>query len=215
MVISFFLLGAVIASAYSFFLALPARENVFKSQIETLKQKVSQLEKELNLTKDDLKASREELAKLSAEATESEKTESETSEDKASSTRVTKQIGIISRAYTVGRKRYIKIDYIQWFTGEAAVIAAREDGYITPDETSVPNDIYIRNVSSRIRTLEVSSSAVIKIIKTSEDIPNTRKVSWSEFTRSIGPSLSPPTRLCWVYLNSRNIVTRIEEQYTP
>jgi hypothetical protein len=52
-------------------------------------------------------------------------------------------------------KGTVVADYAQWFTGEAATEAAREDGEIGPDE-QVPNDYYIRNDNTRLRTLDVA-----------------------------------------------------------
>ena len=53
----------------------------------------------------------------------------------------------------------ITFDLIQFFTGEAAAKAAAEDG----EESPPPNDYYIRNVNSRLRTLPVRSDAPITV----------------------------------------------------
>jgi hypothetical protein len=53
----------------------------------------------------------------------------------------------------------ITFDLIQFFTGEAATKAAAEDG----EESPPPNDYYIRNVNSRLRTLPVRSDAPITV----------------------------------------------------
>ena len=53
----------------------------------------------------------------------------------------------------------ITFDLIQFFTGEAATKAAAEDGQESPP----PNDYYIRNVNSRLRTLPVASGAPITV----------------------------------------------------
>ena len=53
----------------------------------------------------------------------------------------------------------ITFDLIQFFTGEAATKAAAEDGKESPP----PNDYYIRNVNSRLRTLPVRSDAPITV----------------------------------------------------
>jgi hypothetical protein len=53
----------------------------------------------------------------------------------------------------------ITFDLIQFFTGEAATKAAAEDG----EESPPPNDYYIRNVNSRLRTLPVQSGAPITV----------------------------------------------------
>jgi hypothetical protein len=53
----------------------------------------------------------------------------------------------------------ITFDLIQFLTGEAATKAAAEDG----EESPPPNDYYIRNVNSRLRTLPVRSDAPITV----------------------------------------------------
>jgi hypothetical protein len=54
-------------------------------------------------------------------------------------------------------RRTITFDLIQFFTGDAATRAAAEDGKESPP----PNDYYIRNVNSRLRTLPVAADAPI------------------------------------------------------
>ncbi len=95
--ILFFFLGIFLASSYFFFLALPAREQVFKEQAETLGQKVSQLGKRLEQANRNLKALNIEIARLTTETPEAEKTEEDTAK-KTSSTSFTKHIGIIKKA---------------------------------------------------------------------------------------------------------------------
>jgi hypothetical protein len=56
-------------------------------------------------------------------------------------------------------RRTITFDLIQFFTGEAATKAAAEDG----EESPPPNDYYIRNVNSRLRTLPVRSDTPITV----------------------------------------------------
>jgi hypothetical protein len=55
--------------------------------------------------------------------------------------------------------RWATVDVIQFLTGEAATRAAAEDDAEVPP----PNDYYIRNTSSRLRTLSVTSDAPITI----------------------------------------------------
>ena len=56
-------------------------------------------------------------------------------------------------------RRTVTFDLLQWFEGEAAAKAAAEDG----EESPPPNDYYIRNVNSRLRTLPVRSGAPITV----------------------------------------------------
>ena len=50
----------------------------------------------------------------------------------------------------------IEFDLACWFTGEAAVAAAAEDGAEPP-----PNDYYVRNDNPQIRSLPVSSESEV------------------------------------------------------
>jgi hypothetical protein len=54
-------------------------------------------------------------------------------------------------------------DYAQFLTGQAAIDAAVEDGVTTPEE-GVPNDYYIRNVNSQLRTLPVAPNALVMLV---------------------------------------------------
>lgn len=51
-------------------------------------------------------------------------------------------------------------DYAQMLSGQEAIDAAVEDGVTTPEE-GVPNDYYIRNVNTQLRTLPVAPDAVV------------------------------------------------------
>lgn len=59
----------------------------------------------------------------------------------------------------------IVADYAQFLTGQQAIDAAVEDGVTTPEE-GVPNDYYIRNVNTQLRTLPLSPDVVV-ILSTS------------------------------------------------
>ncbi len=50
----------------------------------------------------------------------------------------------------------IEFDLACWFTGEAAVVAAAEDGAEPP-----PNDYYVRNENPQIRSLSVSAETEV------------------------------------------------------
>lgn len=53
-----------------------------------------------------------------------------------------------------------KFDVAQWFTGDAANRAAQEDGEIKPGET-VPNDYYVRNASTFVRTVPLADFVLV------------------------------------------------------
>ncbi|MGH8944525.1 MAG: hypothetical protein ACRDVL_00045 [Acidimicrobiia bacterium] len=51
----------------------------------------------------------------------------------------------------------VEFDLACWFTGDAAVRAAAEDG----EESPPPNDYYVRNVNETARTLDVAADATV------------------------------------------------------
>jgi hypothetical protein len=55
------------------------------------------------------------------------------------------------------------IDLEQFFSGDAADQAAREDGVLPPGQEHVDNDVYIRNESPQWRTLAVDPSATVAL----------------------------------------------------
>jgi hypothetical protein len=56
------------------------------------------------------------------------------------------------------------IDLEQFFTGPAAVAAAKEDGALPPGENSIPNDVYIRNESVQWRILPIDPAAKVSVV---------------------------------------------------
>lgn len=54
-------------------------------------------------------------------------------------------------------------DYVQWLTGEEAVTAAREDGYVGADE-DLPGEFYVRNENPRLRTLTLDANTMVTVI---------------------------------------------------
>ncbi|RMH86193.1 MAG: hypothetical protein D6683_00900, partial [Actinomyces sp.] len=75
----------------------------------------------------------------------------------------------------------VTFDLACWFTGDAAALAAAEDG----EESPPPNDYYIRNRSSRLRTVPVAGALD----------PRPTRVSWLANTG--GPDLVDGTYDEW------------------
>jgi hypothetical protein len=108
-------------------------------------------------------------------------------------------------------------DLAQWFTGEEANTAAREDGVIGPDE-SVSNDYYIRNENTLLRTLSFEDDVDLQVIdwnnccelRTGQLEPFAAAFEDSRAAGSYRGSLSP----YWVTVAAGEVV-RIEEQYLP
>ena len=105
----------------------------------------------------------------------------------------------------------VTFDLIQFFTGEAATKAAAEDG----EESPPPNDYYIRNVNSRLRTLPVRAGAPITVNvlaaqstgSSTKDVPVTLEKLASYFPNSGTPPF-------WITVEQGQ-VTRIAQQYLP
>jgi hypothetical protein len=116
---------------------------------------------------------------------------------------------IIRRVDTVRRR--LTVDVIQFFIGEEAATAAREDH---APEVPPPNDIWIRNVNTRLRTLPLEPTATIIVNvhgadrtgSTVEDI----QISLAQLARveRLGDGVF------WLTL-AKGRVTRVAEQYLP
>jgi hypothetical protein len=81
--------------------------------------------------------------------------------------------------------RTLTFDLIQFYQGEQAAIEAAKDRQESPP----PNDVYIRNVNSRLRTLPVAADATITVnglLATQTDTPVTL-AKLASLTRSYSP----------------------------
>ncbi len=122
------------------------------------------------------------------------------------------RIGYVRKAYTSNGKNYIDIDYVQFLTGQAAIDAAKADGIAEQDEHGnwyVPNDYYIVNDSSQLRTFEVSSTAAIKL----DDGSAKKSITFAKL-KSMGPTFDDGEMLmhCKVV---NGIVTSLIQQFVP
>jgi hypothetical protein len=77
----------------------------------------------------------------------------------------------------------IEFDLACWFTGEAAVMAAAEDGGETP-----PNDYYVRNENPQVRSLSVSAETEVIWYPTGDPASEVTATfaDWVEGTNSRG-----------------------------
>ncbi|HDP69984.1 MAG TPA: DUF1049 domain-containing protein [Actinobacteria bacterium] len=129
--------------------------------------------------------------------------------------KISRECGVLKQVYTSGGKNYLKIDYVQFLVGEEADEAAREDGEIGPGEHA-PNDYYIRNVSPKIRTLEVDKGAEIVVetypITAEGFVLNKQELNFTTFKQAF--ENDQITALCWITLEN-NVVIKIEEQFVP
>jgi hypothetical protein len=108
-------------------------------------------------------------------------------------------------------------DLAQWFQGEEANTAAREDGAIGQDET-VPNDYYIRNENTLLRTLSFGDDVELQVIdwtnccelRTGELEPFAAAFEGHQPGGPYRGSFSP----YWITITGGEVVG-IEEQYLP
>jgi hypothetical protein len=107
--------------------------------------------------------------------------------------------------------RTVTFDLIQFFTGDAATRAAAEDG----EESPPPNDYYIRNVNSRLRTLPVQDGApiTVNVLAAQETGSSTKDVpvTLAKLAGYFPNSGTPPF---WITV-AQGQVTRMAQQYLP
>ena len=107
--------------------------------------------------------------------------------------------------------RTVTFDLIQFFTGDAATRAAAEDG----EESPPPNDYYIRNVNSRLRTLPVQDGApiTVNVLAAQETGSSTKDVPVT-LAKLAGYFPNSGTSPFWITV-AQGQVTRMAQQYLP
>jgi hypothetical protein len=130
-----------------------------------------------------------------------------------------KAMGFIDEVREAGGVRHISIDYAEFLTGEEANAAAVEAGVIAPGE-DVPNDYFIRNVSSQLREFVVSDS--VAITTSTRWAPHDgfgASCTWEDFLSFWGPGLgdgeSHLHAVPWWIVRDGGTVISIDEQYLP
>ncbi|WP_167577933.1 hypothetical protein [Ammoniphilus sp. YIM 78166] len=138
-----------------------------------------------------------------------------------SAQKVEKQIGYITQVQKQKNGKYkVTIDYIQWFSGEAANRAMREDGKCKGFESEcfAPNDFYIRNVNPKLRTFELSKKAVIRLQTFGRKDGNfyfDQKVSLDNFANHFNKNKQHQAHIpYWIELQS-GVIVKVTEQYVP
>jgi hypothetical protein len=102
----------------------------------------------------------------------------------------------------------LDFDLACWFTGDAAALAATEDG----EESPPPNDYYVRNVSPALRTLDVESDVAVSWLPNPGDPSTETTITYADWltdrtTRDFQPGV-------WLTIGGDDI-TQIREQYVP
>jgi hypothetical protein len=107
--------------------------------------------------------------------------------------------------------RRVQVDVIQFFMGEAAAKAAAEDH---APEVPPPNDVWIRNASTRLRVLPIAPGAVVTVntLAAEQTGSSTKDVPWTLAQLAGSDQLSGA--VFWLSLDGGQ-VTRISQQYLP
>ncbi len=128
-----------------------------------------------------------------------------------------KVMGFIDRVWESGGKRWLRIDYAEFLTGDEAREAAIKAGQLSPGE-ELPNDYFIRNESHTLREYQVSSS--VRITTSTWHGEQEFPVTWEQFKAFW--SDSPPDADAaflkdspWWIIRDGSLVVRIDEQYLP
>lgn len=102
----------------------------------------------------------------------------------------------------------VEFDLACWFTGEAAVAAASEDGAESPP----PNDYYVRNQSEALRSLAVEGSAEVEYLANGGDPNTVTTTSYEEW--HVEWEIDGFSPGYWLTIEDGQ-VTRIVQQYVP
>ena len=127
-----------------------------------------------------------------------------------------KAMGYIDEVWEEGGTRYISIDYAEMLTGQEAMDAAVEAGYIAPGE-DLPNDYFIRNDNPQKREFKVAESAVITTATYGGGMEES--VSWDVF-KSFWTEFPPEgaahlNAMPWWIERDGDTAVKIAEQYLP
>ena len=102
----------------------------------------------------------------------------------------------------------VGFDLACWFTGEPAAQAAAEDG----EESPPPNDYYVRNVNTTVRSLTVGADAGVTWLPNPGDPSTEEMVPFADWLAGrAGRSFQPGV---WLTIESGS-VGYIREQFTP
>jgi hypothetical protein len=122
-----------------------------------------------------------------------------------------KACGIIKEVWVDGGVRKIKIDYVDYLTGAAAVAAAAAEG------EQVEDGYWVKNDNPKLRTFTVSSSVAITLDDRSLPPGHLVPLTWTEF--SDGWKLSGEEAVLrwslWWIERSGTTVVRIDQQFQP
>lgn len=127
---------------------------------------------------------------------------------------VEKQPGIIKQVTEAGGRYRLRIDYIQFLTGDEAADAATAAG----DESPPPNDYYIVNENPRIREFPIASGIDVTVVfnddETSAVDGRTMPLAdWADAFNDVHIG-AYKANFYWVTITD-GTVTAIEQQFLP
>jgi hypothetical protein len=105
----------------------------------------------------------------------------------------------------------ITVDVVQFFTGDDAVKAAEEDNAA---EIPPPNDYWIRNTNSRLRTFAVAANAPITVNVYGAAEPGSATGNIAKTLPELAELDYLKTRLFWVTVSGDRVL-KIAEQHIP
>ena len=204
-VVMFLLLGGKDDNADQELAAANAKIEEQAKQIGELTSQSGLLQKELDKLKGQLKHQKEKGQKAEEQANQETSTDLEDG----------RYIAEVKVVDTASAPQTITVDVMQWFTGNAANKAAKEDG----EETPVPNDYYIRNESKQLRTLDVRSGCPVKVTYWHKDTSTSGKsITFEQFGNLYQGSAfwqkANQQTPYWITLEGGE-VTKIEAQFIP
>lgn len=207
------------------YLALGSKDGATDDEVTAANAKIAEQAKEVDSLKaqvDDLTAANEKLKRqFEHQKKAHEKAQSQVEElESSSSGDLTdgRYPVFVKAADGTSGSESVTVDVIQFYTGNAANKASEEDG----GEVPVPNDIYTRNESKKLRTLPVASGTVGTVPywqgQTMVNPPDGKKVTFSQFATAMGGSKSwqenDQNAIYWITLTGGE-VTKIAFQFTP
>jgi hypothetical protein len=118
----------------------------------------------------------------------------------------------------------VAVDQAEMLSGEAAVVAARQDGAIGGDEV-LPNDYYIRNVDEATSDFDVSSDVevILQACYPAGECVTTEQVDLDTWSILLGAEINPGLGWDWYGAGSLpylftvhdGVITHVVEQYLP
>jgi len=103
----------------------------------------------------------------------------------------------------------IEFDLACWFTGDAAIRAAAEDG----EESPPPNDYYVRNVNTTLRTILVGDEVMVVWYPEIGDPASETTISYQEWLDALDDRGGLMLAV-WIEIEE-GVISSIREQWVP